>query len=423
MTPRLKALYPKQGELNMRKHHKLASKAIIAAAAFMVGGSAIAETTLDFWSWRQEDIQAYNEIIAEFEKAHPDIKVTYTAHENQNYATILTTALTGGSGPDIIHTRAYGAFETMAAPGYLEALDGQVDLSGFSEGELLGTTLRADGKVYAVPFASQTILVYYNADLLAANNVEPPATWDEFKAAAATLKAAGVTPMANGTKDGWTVEVMSGAIMPNFYGADFFGEVTSEATDFEDARYVGALEKLAELREFLPQGYEGVDYATMKQLFTSGAAAFFVGGSWEIPGLRKAGINFDFMAGPAAEAGGARMVGTWLDGGYAVNAASGNKEAALEFIRFTATQAFGQMLTDKLANIAAVDGAMSSDPMLAKISGLHAEATPYIMLVGYRFNTPTGSTLLQNGLQEMFAGSKSPAEVAKAVSDGIKASE
>ena len=81
------------------------------------------------------------------------------------------------------------------------------------------------------------------------------------------------------------------------------------------------------------------------------------------------------------------------------------------------------MLTDKLANVAAVEGAVSSDPLLAKITGFHEAATPYIMLVGYRFKKPTGSTLLQNGLQQLMAGAQSAAEVAKEVSDGIKASE
>ncbi|CCN33895.1 putative ABC-type sugar transport system,periplasmic component [Vibrio nigripulchritudo SO65] len=402
---------------------KLTTRTILAAAALLCSASTFAKAELDFWSWRQEDAKAYNEIIAAFEKSNPDISINYTAHEAKSYATVLTTALTGGAGPDIIHTRAYGAFESVAAPGYLEPLNGKVDLSGFSKDELLGVTLRSDGKVYSVPMASQTILVYYNADLLAAQKITPPTTWDEFVAAAKKLKSSGIMPLANGTKDGWTVEVMSGAFMPNFYGESFFGEVTAGSTDFEDARYVGAMEKFGELREFLPQGHEGVDYATMKQLFTSGAAAMFVGGSWEIAGFRKAGVNFDIMPGPAAKAGGSQMVATWLDGGYAVNSGSENKEAALKFARFLATQEFGQMLTDKLANVAAVDGAVSSDPMLAKISEFHGSATPYIMLVGYRFKKPTGSTLLQNGLQELMAGKKSAAAVAKEVSDGIKASK
>ena len=129
----------------------------------------------------------------------------------------------------------------------------------------------------------------------------------------------------------------------------------AEKTDFEDPKFVGAMEKFAELREFLPQGHEGIDYATMKQLFTSGVDGFFVGGSWEIPGFRAAGINFDIMQGPSAEAGGKRMVATWLDGGYAVNSASVSKAADLKFIEFTASTDFGQMLTDKLANVAAVE--------------------------------------------------------------------
>jgi raffinose/stachyose/melibiose transport system substrate-binding protein len=407
----------------MKTRHTHTAKAVLAGAAMMVGGSAFAQTELDFWSWRQEDAAAYNEIIAAFEEANPDISVTYTAHPATEYNTIIATALAAGEGPDIIHTRSYGGLEVLANPGYLEPLDDKVDMSLISDGAKLGTTLRADGKVYAVPFASQTVLVFYNTDIFAANDITPPETWDEFKAVAAQLKDAGVIPLANGSAEGWMLEIMSGGIMPNFYGSEFFGEVTSGATDFEDPRYVGALEKMLELKEFMPDGYQGVDYATMKQLFASGAAAMFVGGSFEIPGFRDAGVNFDIMAGPAAEAGGERMVATWLDGGYAVNAGSENKEAALKFANFTASQEFGQMLTDKLGNISPIEGAVSSDPTLAKISEMHSAATPYIMLVAYRFNSPTGSTLLQNGLQEMFAGSKTPAEVANEVSEGIKASK
>ena len=64
----------------MKFVNKLKKRVLLAAAAIFVGGTAIAETQLDFWSWRQEDAEAYNSIIAEFEKANPDIKVTYTAH-------------------------------------------------------------------------------------------------------------------------------------------------------------------------------------------------------------------------------------------------------------------------------------------------------------------------------------------------------
>ncbi len=404
----------------MKKH---LTKAALAAAALSMAAPAFAKTELSFWSWRQEDAKAYNEIIAEFEKTHPDIHITYTAHEAKAYNTILTTALAGGSGPDIIHTRAYGSLENISGAGYLEPLDGKVDFSHIPPDLLRGTTLRADGKVYAVPFATQTVLVYYNKDIFDAQHLTPPTTWDEFKDVAEKLKAAGITPLANGTADGWTIEVASGAIMPNFYGPDFFGEVTSGKTTFEDPRYVDALKHMAELAPYMPTGFEGVDYATMKALFTSGSAAMFIGGSWEIPGWRDAGLNFGFMPGPAAKPGNDRLVATWLDGGYGVNAASPNKEAALEFIRFTATPEFAQMLADKLSNVPAVKGAVPHDPALAEIIKLQEHQTPYIMLVAFRFKKPTGSTLLQAGLQQLLTGAKTAEEVAKDIAEGIAASE
>ena len=396
-------------------------KSLLLIGAMFVTGTLLAETTLSFWSWRQEDVKAYNEIIAEFEKSNPGIKVKYTAHEAKSYNTILTTALAAGSGPDIIHTRSYGSLEKISKPGYLEPLDGKVDLKLLSADELGGTTLRADGRVYAVPFASQTLLLYYNKDVFSDKGIAIPATWDEFKAASRKLKAAGVTPLANGTKDGWTAEVMGGIFMPNFYGKAFFNDVKAGQTNFDDSRYVGALEKMLELKEFMPNGFEGVDHATMIQLFVSSQAAMFAGGSWEIPGFRKAGINFGIMPAPGAWTDSTRLVSSFLDGGYGVNAASKNKEAALEFIRFTATQPFGQMLTDKLANVSTIEGAVSSDPLLAQIAEMHNNATPYIMLVGYRFNKPTGSTMLQNGLQQIYAGTKTPVKVAKDIVDGMKA--
>ena len=42
-------------------------KSLLLIGAMFVTGTLLAETTLSFWSWRQEDVKAYNEIIAEFE--------------------------------------------------------------------------------------------------------------------------------------------------------------------------------------------------------------------------------------------------------------------------------------------------------------------------------------------------------------------
>ena len=96
-------------------------------------------------------------------------------------------------------------------------------------------------------------------------------------------------------------------------------------------------------------------------------------------------------------------------------------EQALKFIRFTATREFGQMLTDMLAQNSAVPGVVIKDPVLKHVQEMNRKATPYIMLVGFRWQAPTGSTLLQNALQAMMAGQKTPEQVGDEVTRGLSA--
>ena len=171
-----------------------------ALAAMAVAAPALAQD-LTFWSWRQEDRAAYEQFIDTFEAANPGITVKFETFEAANYNTILATALAGGTGPDLMMVRAYGGMETIAAPGYLEPLSVETvpALKDFAPSALAAETMRSDGKIYAVPFASQTQLVIYNKKIFDENGISEPQTWDELIAAAEKLKAAGIIPIANGT--------------------------------------------------------------------------------------------------------------------------------------------------------------------------------------------------------------------------------
>ena len=80
-----------------------------------------------------------------------------------------------------------------------------------------------------------------------------PETWDQFIANLQAMKKAGIQPLANGGKDGWTLEVMMGSICPNWYGAnDFYQAVVAGKTTFQDPRFVNAIAKLKELTPYMP---------------------------------------------------------------------------------------------------------------------------------------------------------------------------
>ena len=51
------------------------------------------------------------------------------------------------------------------------------------------------GKQWGIPYTYYQWGVYYRKDLFTANGISVPKTWDDFVAACATLKAAGITPI------------------------------------------------------------------------------------------------------------------------------------------------------------------------------------------------------------------------------------
>jgi len=400
------------------------TRALAVSLVFAFAAAALAQTTLSFWSWRTEDVAAYEKFIAAFHAENPDVDVTFTPYLNTEYNTIVSTALQGGGGPDIVHLRAYGGMEPLAQAGLLGRLDDKVPaLADFDPGILLGATNRADGGVYGVPFALQTVQVLYNVDMFERLGLEEPTTWAELLAVGDALKASGVNAFANGTKDGWTNETLFGAVGPTFYGGTpFFQEITAGETDFTDPRFAAALERMVALRPYLAENYTGVGYTDMQTLFAFEQAGMFAAGSYELGNMAQ--LNPDLRIGsfavPADDAATPTAISFYVDGSYGINANSPHQEAALRFIQFLASQEFGQMFTDELQQISAVPGTKpTSEALAGMVEMMNEQGTPYLMLTAFRFGQPSGSTLLQNEMQAVMAGDKTVADAVTNIQRGV----
>ncbi len=384
-------------------------RALTVSLAALFLSASLAQTTLNFWSWRTEDVAAYEQFISVFEADNPDIRVVFTPYLNTEYNTIVATALQGGGGPDIVHLRAYGGIEALAEAGLLVRLDGTVAaLEGFDPNILLGATNRSDGGVYGVPFALQTVQVLYNQDVFERLGLSEPGTWAELIEVAEAIQASGIDAFANGTGEPWMNETLFGGVAPTFYGGDgFFGDITGGAADFTDPRFAAALERIVALSPYLASNFQGVNYTDTQSLFAFEMAGMLIGGSYELGNM--ANLNPDLRIGsfavPGDSAGDPALVSLYVDGSYGINANSPHQEAALRFIEFLATQEFGQMFTDTLQQISAVPGTSPTSQALSDIVALQSQSsTPYLMLTAFRFGQPSGSTLLQNELQAVMAG-------------------
>lgn len=397
--------------------------AVFVAASWPAGVSGQAKTAMTFWSWRGEDRAFYEGMIKKFEAQNPGVSIEFQTYKPTEYNTVLSAAMQAGKGPDIVHLRAYGALQPFARPEFLVPLEDKVpELKTFARQWLDGARSRADGKVYGVPFAIQALVIFYNKKLLKSAGVTPPRTWDRFIASLKTLKEKGVIPLANGGKEGWTLEIAMGVLAPNFYGgSNFYEAVTRGQTTFKSPQFTGSLAKMEEIRPYMPQGFMGISYTDMQQLFINEQAAMFVGGIWELGYFKSQNASLDIgvMPGPVARDGDTPWISSYDDGNYGVNAKTSNMALALKFIRFTASREWGQGFTDQLKQISAVPGVAIHDPQLQEVQAWMRHATPYIMLVGFRWKTPTGSELIQNNLQGLFSGKVTPQQVGEDVTKGL----
>lgn len=395
-----------------------------ALSALLVALPVMAQD-LTFWSWRQEDRAQYEKFIDTFEAANPGITVKFETFEAANYNTILATALAGGTGPDLMMVRAYGGMESIASAGYLEPLSTETipALAGFAPSALAAETMRSDQQLYAVPFASQTQLVIYNKKIFAEHGIEVPQTWDELIAAAKKLKDAGVFAFGNGTATAWQNETIVFDLVSSIMGKGFYEDLLAGKADFTDARFVDALAKLKDISAYFPDGFIGLDYPSAQQLFSSGMAGMFAGGSYELAtfATQNPDLELGVFAAPGVKADDEKLVGIYYDGGYAANAKGANKEAALKFLNFVSSKEFGQEFANTLNNVSTIPGVTFDNPLLAEVNQLNGSSIPYMMLVHFRFGEPSGSVLLQGEVQKIMAGQTTPEAAGKAITEGLAA--
>jgi raffinose/stachyose/melibiose transport system substrate-binding protein len=385
------------------------------------------KVTLTVWSWRVEDKAAYDKIFDAYEAKHPNATVDFKPFKSTEYNKILATGLAGSDGPDVLQVRSYGQLQGTVASGALLPLDGKVDLSGWDENVVTSAKGKKDGKVYSVPLARQTIQMFYNQGLFEKNGLKAPTTWAEFVAGSDKLAAAGVTPIAIGAKDDWTLPIVHEVLAaPRFGGKAFREAVMSGSTSFTDPNWVASVQVVKDLAKYMPKNATGVAITDAQTLFSAEKAAMIPGGSFDLAVLQKAnpalkiGV-FQMPPAPGSPSGSTATTPGWADGNFAVSAKSQHPAEATELVKWMATKEFGQMVADEVKQISAVPGVEYKDPLLKQMSDNYTNSgSPYLLLTDFRYGAPSGTELLGKGIQEMLLGTKDAAQVSKDLDAGVK---
>ncbi|MFD5387062.1 ABC transporter substrate-binding protein [Streptomyces sp. NPDC127074] len=176
---------------------------LLSACAPRRRRAADGRITLRFQSlaWQQESIEANKQLVAEWNAAHPDIRVDYVQGSWDSVHDQLLTSFEGGEAPDIIHD-ATDDLADFAYGGYL------ADLTDLLPQRLKDEipprtwqTATFAGGIHGVPFLQEPRVLIANRALLERSRVriptpERPWSWAEFEDAAGELTGDGTYGVA-----------------------------------------------------------------------------------------------------------------------------------------------------------------------------------------------------------------------------------
>jgi raffinose/stachyose/melibiose transport system substrate-binding protein len=406
-----------------------------ATAAVTTGGRSVAAAqatpserepvTVTIWSWREDDVQVWQESAEALQETWPGLAVEVEVSDATEFGTKVSTAMQGGQGPDIITTRAgEGYFRPYAEANMFVPLTDKVPgLADIAEGTL-GQVSSGD-QVLAVPFASQVWVFYYNTDIFEEHGLTPPETWTDLMALCDTLSAAGVTPLFVPAREGWVLSGYVDCIGATYLGDDYAAQLISGEQKFTDERFVSLLARIKELQAYFQDDYVGNNVPDMDAAFQSGQAAMVLYGGWAANTYieQAPDLNFDFFLSPPDDASEQPSSYVFVDGGYAVNAASEVQEAALELVKYSATVDYGQTFSDITQEMSSIPGvtAPEGNVYLQKQIEFSEVAIQNLFRIRSPFDQgdPGISTLLHPLMQGLLSDQVTPEEVAQQLQEGL----
>jgi raffinose/stachyose/melibiose transport system substrate-binding protein len=167
--------------------------------------SSSSKVTLSWWNNAntQPLLGVFNNLIKQFEAAHPNVTIQNVPMQNEEFKTKVTPALRGNAPPDIYQQWGSGGQATQVQSGKVANISSEVSPWIGSLGTP-ATAWQTNGKWYGIPYDLHVVGFWYRKDLFQqAGITSTPTTIPELVSDDAKLQAHGIAPVGLGSKDGW----------------------------------------------------------------------------------------------------------------------------------------------------------------------------------------------------------------------------
>jgi raffinose/stachyose/melibiose transport system substrate-binding protein len=409
--------------------------ALLAAGCSAGSNNAASDgkVTLTFWqnSTTGPGQAFWKSTIADFEKSHTNVTIKMQSIQNEDLDGKLQTALNSGSAPDIFLQRGGGKMAAMVKAGQvLDVSDLVTSATKSAVGAGAFAAEQIDGKTYAMPVDVLPEGIYYSKDLFAAAGItNTPTTFDELNSDIAKLKATGVAPVAVGAKDAWPAAHW----YYNFALRECSQDVLNAAAKtlkFDDGCWLKAGKDVDAFNKTKPFNDGFLTTAAQQGagssagLLANHKAAMELMGAWD-PGViasltpdQKPLPDLGWFPFPSISSGQGKA-GAIMGGvdGYSCSAKA-PKKACGDFLNYIVTQSVQENYY-KAFNAPPVNTAAQSvvtEPYLKSVLEAYSKA-PYVsQYLDTNYGQNVGNAL-NKGVVDLLAGSGTPADILKDVSD------
>lgn len=362
---------------------------------------------LTYWGlW--EDDNLIKPLVAQYQKEHPNISITYERKSSLNYRTRVQTQIREGIGPDVfrIHNSWLPMFAADLAPAPAEVFKLPDYKSLFYP--VAADSFVKGNQVYGAPMEIDGLALFINTEMLEAVGGNVPKNWQEFidTAVKMTVKdASGIkTPgAALGTAsnvDHWS----------DILGLLLFQQPLVDLTNVATPQVAEVIKFYTDFVTDPRKKTWDVNLSSSTDMFASGRLGFYFAPSWRAHELRVANPNLKFKVVPVPQLSGKSVA--WASfWGEVVSAKSKNSLEAWKFVQFLTSQE-----AEKLAYQEAVKVRLFGEPY--SLVSLGTELAPDPIVGAYVQQGPIykfwylSSKTFDNGIND---------EMIKYFEDGINA--
>lgn len=312
------------------------------------GGEEVAASdgTVTVWtSIAGVQLEQMENFAVTFEKDN-DVKVEIVAADDAAIKQKVQAATASGDFPDIVQYFGGSFMQPLVDANAFLPLDDYVAENPEWEDHLVDSwaeNYTFDGKVYAVPFESPLVQLFYNKKLLDQTGIDgPPVTFDDLLSDVTTLKAAGLIPIAVDGKDGWPMQQWFAYLVMRNGGTQAIYDAVAGDLAWDSDVFLTSATQLKQLIDAgaFQDGFLGEDYNQMLAHYTTGQAAMVLNGSWLLNSLVSAEDaslldDTDFVTFPtvAGGVGSATEVQGGPNGSLAISRLTPDADLSWKFIQ------------------------------------------------------------------------------------------